>query len=164
VADHDHDDAQGAKAGVPELGIAPAVAPGLVPTADGRIAGASAASGSPHPPEPPSSALRTTGFIALGVGALGILAGVGTAIGLAANDAHIDAECPDLACTSEGLDAVETSRALFPVNTASFIVGAIGLAVGAPIVLATGSSSRSAVTAGATLLPGGGWASLGARF
>jgi len=110
------------------------------------------------PPDTSSQDRRIAGWIVLGLGVVGLgVAGVTTGI-LAANDAHIEDECPGNVCSEDGLETADSSRSLFPVNAAGFVVGALGVGIGTLLIVTSGSNApkstgiRARVTAdGATL-------------
>ena len=92
-----------------------------------------------------SSSTRTLGWVLGGVG----IAGVGTAIAsglLLVNTKKTVADncTADKVCTQEGLDAVDNGKKLVIVNTAGWIVGGLGLGLGAYFVLSSPKSSTSA--------------------
>jgi hypothetical protein len=95
---------------------------------------------------------RTLGWVVGGVG----VAGVGTAVvtGLLLVDKRSKAEtsCPNRLCSSQAdVDAAASSKTLLVVNTAAWIVGAVGLGVGAYLVLSpSGRRATAALVPAAT--------------
>jgi hypothetical protein len=94
---------------------------------------------------PTSNTSRTVGWVLGGVG----IAGVGTAIAsglllVSAKKTVADNCTADKVCSQQGLDAAENGKKLVIVNTAGWIVGGIGLGLGAYFVLSSPKSSTSA--------------------
>jgi hypothetical protein len=87
--------------------------------------------------------LRTAGWIALGVGAVGI--GVGVVTGIVATSKHsdLDSECPDHRCSPAVQSDLDSFHAFRTASTAGYIVGVIALVGGAVLLL---TSSKSAPT------------------
>jgi hypothetical protein len=86
---------------------------------------------------------RTLGWVIGGIG----LAGVGTAAAtgflLVDKKSKVEAACPNKLCTSQdGVDQAASAKTLLVVNTTAWIVGAVGLGIGAYLVLSP-STSRS---------------------
>jgi hypothetical protein len=93
---------------------------------------------------PPSSGTRTLGWVIGGIG----VAGVGTAIAsgllLVNTKKTVDSHCQaDKVCDQQGLDAAESGKKWIVVNTAGWIVGGLGLGLGAYFVLSSPKSSTS---------------------
>ena len=89
-----------------------------------------------RPLEDRGSRLRTIGWVALGLGAVGAATATATGIWLVPVKNTVDSNCPDRACLNQkGLDAVSTGKALVVANTAGVIAAAAGLGVGAYLVL-----------------------------
>ncbi len=89
---------------------------------------------------------RTMGFIALGVGALGVGTGVVTGLLAASERDDAAARCPNRICTegSEGESALDSFRALRTVSTTGYVVGAVGIATGVTfLVLSSGKPART---------------------
>ncbi len=82
------------------------------------------------------SGMRTVGFVAGGVGVLGIV-GFGVTAGLIQGyRGTLEKECnADKLCTPVGLDAVASGKTVTPINTAALIVGVVGLSAGITLVL-----------------------------
>jgi hypothetical protein len=84
---------------------------------------------------------RTLGWVVGGIG----VAGVGTAavsgLMLVNQRSKVQTLCPEKSCTTqEGVDAAATGKTLLVVNTAGWIVGAVGVGLGAYLVLSPSSS------------------------
>jgi hypothetical protein len=91
---------------------------------------------------------RMVGWALGGVGLAGLATAVITGVTLSNKKSTVAAECPNKLCsTQEGLDAAASGRTLLVVNSASWIVGAVGLGVGAYFVLSSSSQPSSAVVA-----------------
>jgi hypothetical protein len=115
----------------PTAAIAPAPAP-------------SPSSSSPPPAREPGSGVSpwpiVTGSIAVGALALGTVGG----LVVVSKKSDIDAACPQDACTSRGLDDVETARTFGTVSTISFVVAVTAIAATAAIVLLAPSRTTAA--------------------
>ncbi len=91
------------------------------------------------PPAPPaSSAQRTWGWVALGVGSAGLLTGVVAGIDVLANSG-LRNNCPNGTCNPSkvGSDSISSYNTMRSLSTAGFIVGGIGTAVGVTLLLWT---------------------------
>jgi tetratricopeptide (TPR) repeat protein len=127
-------------------------------------------SSSSSPPERRGKTQETLGWVSLGVGAAGVAVGVITG-GIAA-DKHAgftDPPCDNnlRTCPAEFQDDIDTYNTLRPVSSVGFIVGGVGLATGAVLLLtlprggARYSTSTSA--SGITVTPWIGPGSAGLR-
>ncbi|HVH46361.1 MAG TPA: hypothetical protein VM925_28665 [Labilithrix sp.] len=110
---------------------------------------APAASLRAKPSEKPSSSkplpLRPIAWGALGVGAAGVIVGaVGGVLTLGAKSSADD-NCGAAGCNAEGLSAQDRGKTWSTVSTVGFIVGGVGLAAGAGLLLY--SSKHGAVSA-----------------
>ncbi len=96
-----------------------------------------------------TGALRSVGWVALGVGGAGLLAGVvtGAAAGAKKGDFNESVGCRDNQCPPSQADAVDTYNALRHASTAAFVTGGILAAAGAVFLFAnlSPSDSRAAV-------------------
>jgi hypothetical protein len=99
----------------------------------------------PTAPAPATaSPLRTAGFVAGGVGLLGLGAFGVTAALIQSERAVLKDECnAQKQCTPEGLQAVESGKVLTPINTAALIVGAVGVTAGITLILLSPSPKAS---------------------
>lgn len=90
------------------------------------------------------SALLISGIVVGIVGVGGLVAG-GVLTGLAASEkSEADEACPNLACSNEGFDMIESARGKAHGATASFIIGGVLAAVGITLItvdLATGNDT-----------------------
>ena len=89
------------------------------------------------PPEPAASKSNTPAYIALGIGAAGVVVGSVTGI-LAFSKAS---DCPDKVCPTQ--DKLDSAKSMATVSTVTFGVGIAGVAVGT-ILLLTGHKSEAA--------------------
>lgn len=117
------------------------------------------------PPMSRRSSLQSVGFVAGGVGLAGL--GLGAVTGILAIGKKGDAAtlCPDpTRCGGEGRDVAGTGHALAAVSTASFVMGAVGVAAGVTLVLLgrdrAPAPAAARVIVNPLVLPGG--AGLGA--
>lgn len=120
-----------------------------------------ASSTAPRPVEltTSGSSRRTMGYVALGVGGLGILGGGVTALLLSSKQSTVDEHCSadTKRCDAEGASAASSGRTLLKVNTALFAVGVVGAGVGTYLVV----TSDGRRTTGLTLAPTVGGAAVG---
>ncbi len=127
----------------------------------------------PRPEAPSSSPLRTVGFVALGVGAVGILAGGYFGISASSNwnGAFDDGNCDSATnqCNSKGQTQTEDARSQATLANVFIGGGAVLAATGAALVIwapskrETPTASRRVVVAGAPTPAGFGLA-LDGRF
>ncbi|HEX9296458.1 MAG TPA: tetratricopeptide repeat protein [Polyangiaceae bacterium] len=79
---------------------------------------------------------RTLGWIFGGIGVAGVGAATVTGLMLVNKKSTVETSCPDKTCTSQdGLDAVSSGKTLLVANTAAWIVGGVGLGLGAYFLL-----------------------------
>jgi hypothetical protein len=100
----------------------------------------------PAPPEPDrssSSSQKTIGYVAGGIGVVGLVAGVVFSLRAKSKDDDArSAGCTDTTCkTSEGLDASNASRWSGQVATVAWVLGGVGVAAGAVLVITAPSES-----------------------
>ena len=164
---------------VPKLEAEPSAAPvAAVATAEPAPAPPPAAASTQPPPPAPhdngpapvssdGSTQRTAGWIVGGIGVVGL--GLGSYFGLRAvgkwHDS--DAECPTSAtCTSDGATASEDAGKAADISTVSFIVGGVGVGVGAVLLLTapSGESGKASAWLRPSIGPRGGGALVGGRF
>jgi hypothetical protein len=83
------------------------------------------------------SSQRLWGFVALGVGVVGV--GTGVVTGLMATSKHSSAEseCPNSICIagSQGEKDLDAFRSLRTVSTVGYIVGGVGAAAGVTLLI-----------------------------
>jgi len=103
-----------------------------------------------------SNARRTAGFIGLGVGALGLGAGiVGTLmIGSAKTDA--DANCRQEGCTDDGLAAQSRGKTANVIATGGMVMAALGVATGGVLLFVVPALGKTRASGLAAIpVPGG---------
>jgi hypothetical protein len=129
----------GRQASAPSVG-AEEVRAGPRPAARPPVARASAT-----PPAAGHFDQRLFGFIAGGVGVAGL--GTGVVAGLMSAARHSDAEsqCSNHACVegTAGADALQSFRTLRTVSTIGYIVGGLGVAAGATLLLTAPAERRA---------------------
>lgn len=86
--------------------------------------------------KPSDHAQRTWGWVVLGVGAAGLVTGAATGIAVMANTS-LRNDCPNGGCPSSKSASVDTYNSLRVISTVGFIVGGVGAAVGATLLLWT---------------------------
>jgi hypothetical protein len=86
----------------------------------------------------PSSNQKTVGYVLGGVGLVGLAVGAVAGVMVLEKKSTVDDNC-DAArrCNQEGFDAAESGRTLGVVTTAGLVVGALGLASGAYLILSS---------------------------
>jgi hypothetical protein len=86
----------------------------------------------------PSSSQRTVGYVLGGVGLVGLAVGTVAGVMVLERKSTVDDNC-DAAkrCNTEGFDAAESGRTLGIVTTAGLVVGALGVASGAYLILSS---------------------------
>ncbi|MEB2313550.1 MAG: hypothetical protein OZ921_03590 [Sorangiineae bacterium] len=129
--------------------------------------GASAPSSGPGsaPEQPPSqdpgasasgSGTRTAGYVVGAVGVAGVAVGAITGLMVLGKKSVADNNCDDAKrCNQTGADAADAGRTLGAVSTTGFIVGAVGLGLGAYLVLSSGPSGEATSALSTEPLPGG---------
>jgi hypothetical protein len=123
----------------------PVVTPAPVPVA--QPAPAPAAAPPPPPPEPQaepeSGGVPTWAWISLGVGMAGIVTGTVTGSMALSKATELKAACgPEKVCPADQGDSLDSALMLADISTASFIVGAVGSAIGITGILTTSGSER----------------------
>jgi hypothetical protein len=87
--------------------------------------------------EPAADPQRTWGYVSLGTGALGLVAGVTT--GVLALNAHAEAEreCPSNVCERGGAGeaALERFRTFRTISTVGYVLGAVGVGTGTGLLV-----------------------------
>jgi hypothetical protein len=116
-------------------------------------------------PKEEGSPLRTAGYVAGGIGIVG-LAVFGVTGGLmASHHGVVSDHCnANRECDAEGLAAVDSGKALGPINTAALIVGIAGVAAGVTLILLAPSPSAPSAALRAGVAPGGAWARIETAF
>lgn len=112
----------------------------------------------PRPPtprehEPAGEGQRLAGWIALGVGGAGLLVGGGAGLWALAQRSELDGACGGGRCPDSERDAVDRYNATLTVSTLGFVIGAVGTAAGATLLLT--APTRSAPRVALTVQPSG---------
>jgi hypothetical protein len=96
-----------------------------------------------QPAAPAPKRNRTPGWIigGIGVAALGVGAGFGLQAMSLKNDA--DPNCPNHQCNAQGNSSIDDAKTAATISTVGFAVGAVGVAVGAWLLLRPPSSSAA---------------------
>lgn len=134
-------------------------------TAKPAAPGPSASAAAEPPPASKSSmpSRRTVAYVLGGAGIAGVVTGLVTGAMLMSRKSTVDEHCAaDGACDPTGADAAASGKALVPINTVAWAVGAVGLGAGAyffftasPTTSARSASSQHASCTGALLQVGG---------
>ncbi len=108
------------------------------------------------------STRKTLGYVSLAIGGVGLLAG--TVYGLSARGTRSDLDdaCPNDVCTENERDAYDEGKRQANIATAGFVVGGVGLGLGA-VLLLTGPNDQESVGEEAKVQPFIGPASAGVR-
>jgi hypothetical protein len=96
----------------------------------------------PPPATANSNSTKTIGYVLIGVGAAGVVAGGVT--GAMALQKKGDLDCPDHHCGGSQKDNFDSAKSLALVSTISFAVGIPAVAVGTVLLLTSGSSQQKA--------------------
>jgi len=98
------------------------------------------------------STRKTIGYVSLAVGGVGLIAG--TAFGLAARGTRDDltAACVDDVCSETQRDTYDRGKMQANISTAGFLVGGVGLGLGA-VLLLTGPQDKESEAASAKVQP-----------
>lgn len=113
--------------------------------------------------ETPSSPIRTTGWVMIGLGAAGAVAGVVSGgLALAKND-ELSRDCPGGRCPPNKQNDVNNYETMKGVTTGGLIAGAVTLAGGVTLVLIAPASKPATPSSGVRLSPWIGFGSAGLR-
>jgi len=86
----------------------------------------------------PSSSQRTMGYVLGGVGVAGLVVGTVAGVMVLDRKSTVDDNCnASKVCNQEGLDAAESGRTLGVVTTTGLVVGALGIGIGAYLILSS---------------------------
>ena len=103
-------------------------------------------------PERPASGggKRTLGYVFGGVGVVGLAVGTVAGVIVLSKKSTADEPCSDTdqQCFTRRSEATDSGRAIAPISTAGFIVGALGLGAGAYFILTADSKSETALGVG----------------
>jgi hypothetical protein len=116
-------------------------------------------------PESGGSAQRTLGFVALGVGAVGL--GVGSYFGLQtfSKQAQSEDHCTGSVCNQQGVDLRDQAKSSATISTIGFAAGAASIGVGIVLLVTAGGNDATARKAQSIwLAPGIGSLSVGGRL
>ncbi len=86
-------------------------------------------------PSSSGSGQRTAGFVALGVGGLGLVVGSVTGAMVLSKDGALSDDCPDNICDRGRESEVNQINSLRTLSTVGFIVGGVGAATGVTLLL-----------------------------
>jgi hypothetical protein len=112
-----------------EVIVAEGASPSIEVRAGALVAG-------PDMPSQPAGSHRTAGWVVGGIGVVGL--GVGVVAGVLTLDrkSTVDANCnADKRCNQAGYDAAQSGKTLGMITTAGLVAGAIGVGVGAYLLL-----------------------------
>jgi hypothetical protein len=84
-----------------------------------------------------TSPLRTIGMVVGGVGLAAAAVGIGTGIVAWRSKASIASNCVETVCNPDGVDAADRGKAFALASTIGFVVGGVGIATGAVLLLAS---------------------------
>jgi hypothetical protein len=121
-------------------------------------------------PKAPSSsgggAQRTAGFIVGGLGVGGLIAGGVTGALMLSKKATVDARCDPMTkiCDQEGFDAAEAGATLGVANAIAFAAGAVGVGVGAFLIIRSYRADATSTEIKAAAIPNGAGLSLKRMF
>ncbi len=124
-------------------------------------------SAAPPPETAPSETnpVWITGWVVFGVGVASALVGGGMGVAAALERDAADERCEGRFCSAEGLAMHDTARTYATVSTVTFIAGMAAVAAGVVIVVASDRvTGADSAWLEATLQPGGGTLTLGARW
>ena len=89
---------------------------------------------------------RTLGWVVGGLGVAGVGTGVVTGLMLASKKSTIESTCPNKMCASQAdVDAAASGKTLLVANTVGWIVGGVGLGLGAYLVLSAPHARTTAL-------------------
>ena len=96
------------------------------------------------PPAAEAGRSRAPAYAVLGIGAVGL--GVGTVFGILAlgKKSDLDSACANKHCAPAQQDTIDSGKTFGIVSTVGLAVGAVGVGVGAVLLLTSGPGSPSA--------------------
>lgn len=98
----------------------------------------------PLPGDDGGATTRTLAYVAFGVGAVGIGFGAAGGVITAGKASTLDANCRDKACPPSQRDTLDAAQTWSTVSTIGFVVGGVGIATGALLLLFGGSGRAAA--------------------
>ena len=117
----------------------------------------------PRPQPKPRS--QTAAYVAGGIGAAGLVAGVVTRVLAFGQKSTIDGNCDaSKACNSAGMNAVSRADTFQTVSTVALLVGLAGVGTGVYLVVAGSEKPATQATLQPLVLPAGAGLSLQRRF
>ena len=119
------------------------------------------------PPKPPreDETLVTLGWIGIGVGGAGVALGVGNGVAAIMKASDLEEVCGgDGSCPASEASRVDSLDFTRVVSTTGFVVGAVGLAVGIPLLLLGKEGSGAPQSSALTPWVGPNGAGLSGRF
>lgn len=119
------------------------------------------------PPPPGMSPMKVGGFVALGVGGLGLLGGAITSGIISSQHGQIGDECPQKVCSTEGRSLIRSQETLLPLNATFWGIGIAGAAAGTVLLVISGRAGkdeRKTPVVAPLVLPNGGGIGLSGRF
>jgi hypothetical protein len=105
------------------------------PTAAADSAPPAAATTKDSGPTDDGSGQRTLGWVIGGVGVAGLAVSAVTGVMVLGKKSTVDEECTESLCSREGDEAAASGRTLSTVSTIAFAAGAVGVGVGAYLLL-----------------------------
>lgn len=101
----------------------------------------------PPPPPPPEQKSNALAYAALGIGAAGLVVGGVTGALFLGKKSDLETSCPNKNCTTPaGQSDLSSTKTMGTISTIGFIVGGVGLAAGAVLLLTGGSPAKASVT------------------
>lgn len=94
-------------------------------------------------PTKAGSSQRTWGWVAVGVGTVGALTGIGAGAVVAVQHSSLNRDCPAGVCQFADQSRVDNYRTMRLVSSVGFIVGGVGAATGVTLLLLTPSQNRT---------------------
>ncbi|HVJ21537.1 MAG TPA: hypothetical protein VM686_39270 [Polyangiaceae bacterium] len=128
----------------PSVATAPAPATAPVPAPAPTPAAQPAAPVDQGVQKSDAGSQRTLGYVALGVGVLGVAAGSYFGVRTFSKRDDADAHCPNKRCDDTGSALIEDARDAATLSTIAFGVGIVGVAAGSWLLLTADASSESA--------------------
>jgi len=93
-----------------------------------------------------ASPQRTWGWVAVGIGAAGVLTGAVTGAYVAAKYSRLNNDCPDHVCDSKYQSRVSTFGTMRTLSTVGFVVGGVSAAAGITLLLTSPKAQGDAKT------------------